>query len=317
MSDDLRQAIRDARARDEQLTAAELRDGWQGIDARARRPRSRSWMAITAAATVAAAVAVIVVVRPTPEVYATGPAECATYDAHHVGSFECPTVTAHIDDDTVQLDRQSYVWRDKKNRLEVRAGRVRFDVKARKNERDRLEVKVSDGTIIVVGTAFAVTQRDSGGSVTLEHGTIRFVWRDGETQTLQPGETLVWPRRQAPPPTPEPKPEPTEPEPTDEPKRPQHRDAVEARIETKVESIMQRQFQLRAQHRYDEAMAVLQQAAADKHYTKRQRERFDYELGVLIQTQRGTAAACAHWKHHRETFGNTRDDVRASLEQCK
>ena len=55
-----------------------------------------------------------------------------------------------------------------------------------------VRVWVSGGTIDVLGTRFRVTHSQSGGSVQLLEGTIRFTFASGEVSVMHAGETLSW-----------------------------------------------------------------------------------------------------------------------------
>lgn len=316
MTENLRDAIKEARERDQSLSPAELRDGWAGVEKRAGNPKALTvWVLGGAVTAIAMLLAGFLAFRtPAAIDLARDQKQCAAVDARHIATnASCAEVRAHIDTDEVQLARATVVEREAKNRLKVVRGRVRFSVTRRMTATDRLEIHVRGGTIIVVGTAFTVEQSDSEGSVRLEHGTIRFVWDDHEEQVLAPGESLSWPRRK---PTPEPAQTPA-PVPEAPPEQqPGKHPRVDTKLEANVEQVMQRQFQLRAQRRYPEAMDVLRGAASDKAYTKNQRERFDYELGVLIQNHE-PSKACAHWKHHRDAFQSRRADVLKALEGCQ
>ncbi|MFC1612186.1 hypothetical protein ACFL6C_14575, partial [Myxococcota bacterium] len=82
---------------------------------------------------------------------------------------------------------------------------------------------------------------------------------------------------------------------------------------------MLRLFQLRSQERYQQAVNLLRRAAYRQDLTYDQRERFSFELGVLLQTRLAdTAAACAHWQEHRSRFAvdHRRDRIAEFEEAC-
>jgi hypothetical protein len=55
-----------------------------------------------------------------------------------------------------------------------------------------LRIRVSGGTIEVIGTRFRVHERKTGGTIELMEGTIRFIFPDGKVSVLHAGETLRW-----------------------------------------------------------------------------------------------------------------------------
>src|SRR5688572_30541816 len=84
--------------------------------------------------------------------------------------------------------------------IEVVRGRVDVDVAHRPRGAAPALVRVSHGTIAVLGTRFTIEQSAHGGRVALHEGKIRF---DGEGRSvvLAPGESLTWPIARVAPPT--------------------------------------------------------------------------------------------------------------------
>lgn len=308
------------------MSDSELRAGRQRLRERFSPPSRRSlwpYLGAVGAAT-AAAVAVLVQVgdrRPPQEAswyLAERGGTCIAASNGEVAVRErCQTpVTLKIGDDRVELAAGAALERARQQ-LVFRRGRARLKVRQRRLGERRFSLQVSGGLIEVIGTEFTVVQSGSNGELSVQRGIVGFDWQDGTPpERLTAGERLTWPRAQ--PEVPVAAEPPTEPMPPPPTVRPSI--AAERRAQTlRVEKVMQRQFQLRSQARYDEAAQVLRRAAQTSTYSKVQRERFGYELGQLLVQQGDRRAVCQHWRSHLRKFPKIgrRPEVVRSVRACR
>jgi hypothetical protein len=185
-------------------------------------------------------------------------------------------------------------------------------------------VRVSHGTIAVLGTRFTIEQSAQGGRVILHEGRIRFDAGD-RSVTLEPGGSLAWPLEQiatrAPAPLPVQTPPPPPPpartktaapsslveEPVAEP-APQP-EAID------VDRALAELGNLRARRRFSEAVALLERTLATP-LPAATHERLGYELGAILTYQLADRArACRHWQAYRAQFpqGRYTDEVAAAV----
>jgi len=191
--------------------------------------------------------------------------------------------------------------------VEVASGTVELDVDHGRARPAPFRVRVSHGTIEVLGTRFTVTQREEGGEVTLHRGSIQFRADDGRVRLLSPGESLSWPlppeakpEPPAPPPPLPVEPLPAKPTVTAPPKPPST--PVEAQKPFDAEALLDRIAVLRSRGQYAEAVTALDEALRE-HHAPATDERLSFELGAILTRQLHDAPrACAHWRAHRERF---------------
>ncbi|MHB8875432.1 MAG: FecR domain-containing protein [Myxococcaceae bacterium] len=205
--------------------------------------------------------------------------------------------------------------------VEVASGRVELEVDPKAPRAGPYRVRVSHGVIEVLGTRFTVTQGKGGGEVSLERGSVRFLWDDGRAELLVPGGSLSWPLRPAlAPPAPlgpepqPPKPSPSPPgkpapiavrapEPAAPPPEPPAPPAARA---ADPELLLNRIAVLRSRGQYEEAVAALSSALGEAPPAST-RERLSYELGAILTRQLADKVrACAHWQAHLEGFPDGR-----------
>ncbi len=205
-------------------------------------------------------------------------------------------------------------WRDT---LQVDDGTVVFEVEHVPAGAPPVAVRVSHGTIEVLGTRFAIEQDATGGHVDLFEGRIRFVGDDGQRRDIAPGQRLGWgdratePVRRDPPP---PEPPATESDLADEPapaqeprsERPARAPApghASPRTDEDAAAIVDEVESLRRQGRYAEAAKRLRDALRQS-WSRRVAEVFSFELGTILARHLGDSdAACAHWRAHERRFG--------------
>ena len=188
-------------------------------------------------------------------------------------------------------------------------------------------VRVSHGTIAVLGTRFTIEQSAQGGRVVLHEGRIRF--DAGERSViLNPGESLEWPLAKIAA-TPTPPLEPTPPVATTPAAPPINPARVEEAAPPAppapstpsdpgitpsdgarsapaptidVERVVADLANLRARRRFADAARLLEQTLAHD-LPSTMRERLDYELGDIRTHQLADRErACRHWQSHRTRF---------------
>lgn len=195
-----------------------------------------------------------------------------------------------------------------------------------------VRVKVSHGVIEVRGTRFTITQRATDGEVTLHEGSIAFIFTDGSTELLKPGQTLRWPRVIAAPPfDPEPAPAPVpapEPAPAPAPapdassaptpvvRRPPVTDAGPVLT---AEAVLDRLAALRSQGAWGQAVVELEAALAAP-LPVATKERLSFELGSILSDHLDDRRrACQRWQLHGKLFprGRYAAEVAAVAERLK
>jgi hypothetical protein len=87
-----------------------------------------------------------------------------------------------------------------------------------------------------------------------------------------------------------------------------------------MEQVLKKMNQLRGQQRYSEAATLLRQQVMRDDFTKQQRARLSYELGVMLQDRLDDrAGACRHWHEHQMLFPNDTEhgeQVVKALDSC-
>lgn len=180
------------------------------------------------------------------------------------------------------------------DRVTVQDGEVMFEVEPRPGR--PLHVLAGAIDIEVVGTRFVVRQRDGAGRVSLLEGRLRVRGVDGSEVALTAGQELAWPALRPVPAPPTSRRRPAS-------VAPPAADAGLAELLAEVAA-------LRREGRYQAAVARLRAADAQA-WSPRSRQLVSFEIGTLLERQLGdTAAACAHWRAHRERFpGGPRDEI--------
>jgi transmembrane sensor len=198
-------------------------------------------------------------------------------------------------------------------------------------------VRVSHGTIAVLGTRFTIEQREQGGAVVLHEGRIRFDAGD-RSVVLVPGSSLTWPleqvasadavvpQREATSPATAPQgvaPHSDVPTSDVAPRRPArveveapHVDdaSAQARAESgseplDVDHVITQVKNLRSRRRFADAAALLERTLTAELPTATL-ERLSYELGEIQTYQLASSdRACRHWSAHRERFPQGRYTV--------
>jgi transmembrane sensor len=203
--------------------------------------------------------------------------------------------------------------------VELAAGTVEWDVDHQRARASPFRVRVSHGSIEVLGTQFTVTQRQGSGEVTLHRGSIQFRADDGQVRLLTPGQSLTWPlspvvtREREP--EPEPVPVPTKTPPTLKPNPQRPVIATPQPPEPTVEqpfdaaALLERIAVLRSRGEYEAAVTALTEALTEQHAPATD-ERLSFELGAILTRQLADAPrACAHWQAHRARFEGGRYEV--------
>ncbi|PCC68593.1 FecR family protein [Nannocystis exedens] len=182
------------------------------------------------------------------------------------------------------------------DRVTVHDGEVMFEVDPRPGR--PLHVIAGAIDIEVVGTRFIVRQRDGAGRVSLLEGRLRVRAGDGSMVALAAGQEFAWPAP-VPPPVQAPSPSRRRPASATAPAS----DAGLAELLAEVDA-------LRREGRYQAAVERLR-TADSAAWSPRSRQLVSFEIGALLERQLGdAAAACAHWKQHRERFPNgSRDEI--------
>ncbi|MCY0989299.1 FecR family protein [Nannocystis sp. ILAH1] len=180
------------------------------------------------------------------------------------------------------------------DRVTVQDGEVMFEVEPRPGRPLHVLAGVID--IEVVGTRFIVRQRDGAGRVSLLEGRLRVRGADGSVVALAAGEEFAWPAL------------PQVPAPPPSRRRPAS--AAPPSADAGLAELLAEVAELRREGRYPAAVARLRAADA-RAWSSRSRQLVSFEIGTLLERQLGdTAAACAHWREHRERFpGGSRDEI--------
>ncbi len=304
------------------LSPAERAAVWSSLDAkRGRPPRARLLVPAVAFAAVAMAVVIASVFMRLHErtwYMVSDDTKCVGHGDEIIVSDSCASSTIEVGDDRIEARGGTRVVRDG-GHLRLRSGSARFTVARRKKGQAPFELLMSHGTIRVLGTVFTVDQAEGRGELRLETGSVEIVWNDGAPPTrVAPGESIVWPRPEVPPPVEPEKNDPDEvPEPTDraDDTRTPPSNGRDAKA---IEAIMQKEFQLRAQRRYKDAIALLLQAEKRQGLTSVQRERFAFEIGHLLELDDRHDEACTHWRTLSRRFPASarRAEVRERLQSC-
>jgi hypothetical protein len=210
--------------------------------------------------------------------------------------------------------------------LEFLTGHALFEVQPVRAGHPPVRLKVSGGTIEVVGTRFVVTQDAEQGSVELLEGRIRFLSHGREPIELRPHEMFAWNTRAA---SDARRATAAEKAATDEktavdPKKattPPHESAGERGLDTlpsatpplasasegearkELDAAVARVLDLRAMGRYHEALAGID-ALESKPLDLRTREALSYERGTILSRLKDRAASCRHWAEHLRRFPN-------------
>ena len=226
--------------------------------------------------------------------------------------------------------------------IRVERGHVDVDVTHRPTGAAPALVRVSHGTIAVLGTRFTIEQSEHGGHVVLHEGRIRFE-SGGRSVILTPGSSLTWPLAPiASTATPSSPGEPAPParvdaEPSMEPVRketalpsstpspstlppstlppstlppstlppstsPPSTPSAPQSPAVNIDRVLADLANLRARRRFVDAAALLEQALTAE-LPIATAERLSYELGDIRTYQLAdTARACRHWQSHRARF---------------
>jgi hypothetical protein len=87
-----------------------------------------------------------------------------------------------------------------------------------------------------------------------------------------------------------------------------------------MEEVLKKMNQLRSQHRYSDAATLLRQQIMRDDFTKQQRARLSYELGIMLQDRLDDrVSACRHWHEHQMIFPNDTEhgeQVQKALDAC-
>lgn len=170
----------------------------------------------------------------------------------------------------------------------VRAGRVRFKVRPRRDE-PAFEVAVSEGDIRVIGTVFHVEEHAGRGSVHVSEGVIEFTWHDGTRERVAAGQTLHWPRpaaedalaTEAAQSEDEASGAQDNPRPVRARRHAAAHEGVEPAPAVDMDRVIARLLQLQSQQRRPEAIALLRETLAAPGLTDVQRARIRSELERL------------------------------------
>lgn len=206
-------------------------------------------------------------------------------------------------------------------------GQVEVHVAPRAPGAAPAQILVSHGVIEVVGTRFAVEQRDGEGEVAVRQGQVRFHAASGEVYDLGAGDGLAWPRvpgadrevvvPEPPPPDTAPT---TEPAATKAPTKPATRRAEVVDVkERRPKELLDRLAVLRSHGRYPEAARVLADALADEELPLALRERLSFELGAILADRLGDQrAACGHFRRHQRRYrgGRYGPELVRRLDEC-
>ncbi|MBW2736858.1 MAG: FecR domain-containing protein, partial [Deltaproteobacteria bacterium] len=174
-------------------------------------------------------------------------------------------------------------------------GDVRCSVKPRRKGEPLVAIHVSQGRIEVIGTLFDLHQQGDSGSVRLHEGVIRFVAADGRSVRLEKNAVLRWPLP-APVEAASVKASSVEAAPASKPA------PLTAR---EIQALARRVSRLRNQNKYPQALRSLR-LALPRIAHRATRERFSYELGVILTDHFKSKRACLHWRRHLRSFGRRR-----------
>ena len=211
----------------------------------------------------------------------------------------CSLVASHM---TVQVFEPATVRAEGRN-VEVTSGKILFEVEDVRQGEDPIEIRVSHGTIEVVGTRFAVEQQPEGGHVDLLEGKIRFHRPDGSVEDVLPGQRLAWGTEDA---------DPTralalEPD-SDEiefidpdPAPDQHKPSRARGTDRQAAAVIERVTELRADKRYGAAITELRRALR-RPWDRRTAQVLSYELGELLRAAEDSLGACEHFASHQRRY---------------
>jgi hypothetical protein len=187
--------------------------------------------------------------------------------------------------------------------VEVREGTAMFSVEHVDDVEHPARVKVSGGTIEVLGTRFAIHQARREGHVDLIEGAIQFRTLDGGVEAIEAGQRYRWRELVELPPDRLPAEVPKPLEPT--PKSTLDEDLAEV-------------ARLRRAGEIDAAIAKLD-ALAREQSDRRTLEVISYERGTLVERSATASSACEFWLEHRRSFPGGRYDVEIArrLEQLE
>lgn len=317
MTQRLSKEVSAARRRTDEATmsATERAQLQRTIETQVRR-RPMPWPLLAAAASGGvAALAVVLVAMPQELVEVERGSQCVLLTDDTV-SASC-SAAIRITNDSIELAPNTELVVQKR-RLRMRRGRARFTVARRKARQPRFELRVSHGTITVLGTQFVVEQTELSGSLEVTKGRVGFSWDSGEGQVLSAGESIRWPPES----TPDVSESIVEPDTSNVAKR--ETAPVKARAPGRAEptgsdELVRRLLLLRSQGYYQEAASMLRSASRDGRLSRRDRERFSYELGLLYESQLpNLARECRHWRTHTKSFPRGRfvREVRRQVRDC-
>jgi hypothetical protein len=225
--------------------------------------------------------------------------------------------------------------------VHVVSGRVELDVIHRPRGAAPALVRVSHGTIAVLGTRFTIEQLDDGGRVVLHEGRIRFDAPD-RSVVLQAGSSLTWPLTTTTPSAPPPitAAAPAMPSPRTESAPAKHANVAPVESRTPpvttppptttapatasvpapaaaldVDRVITDVANLRARGRFADAAALLEPTLTEP-LPPATLERLSYELGDIATYQLADPQrACRHWQSHRARFpqGRYTHEVEAAV----
>lgn len=213
----------------------------------------------------------------------------------------CSLVASHM---TVQAWEAATVRTEGRN-VHVRSGKVFFEVETVPRGEAAVEVRVSHGTIEVIGTRFAVEQQDAGGHVDLLEGKIRFHHRDGRVEDVLPGQRLSWGDpaleiaradsefKLVEPPVVEAG--------AEREVEPDRRRARGRGTDAQAAAIIERVTDLRADKRFGAAITELRRALR-RSWDGRTAQVLSYELGELLRAAEDPLGACEHFVGHQRKY---------------
>ena len=317
---------REARAYGRDMDRAEL-SGDEVARLRARihervgRRRRSVWLRVAAPAAAAATAVVTVAVlwwsRPEPTWSVSNDRSgCATIGAGgRLQTDRCAeVVTVAQGGDRVEVEPGSEIDLRGPRRVRLRSGRARFRVTPRAEVRFRVRVAV--GSIEVVGTEFDVWQNQDRGGVRVHRGAVVLTLDRGGAERLTAGASRQWLDDTAAEAAEDADPTGDPPE-KSQPPRPR-KGKHKATSQQRIDELLHRQFQLRAQGRFEDALAELRAALADPSFPRRQKVRVSLEIGRVLEQKGSTESACRHWRRHRARFGRHSLDADAArfLAEC-
>ncbi len=262
------------------------------------------WVESSDASLAPAAVASVAAVSSQPAVGAfqvEGPhARCLVRAADGAADLaaDCSLVASHM---TVQAWEAASVRTDGRN-VQVRSGKVLFEVETVPRGEPAVEVSVSHGTIEVIGTRFAVEQKDGGGHVDLLEGKIRFHHPEGRVEEVLPGQRLSWGETSVP--APSASQDPPEPVGVSDPEQaiePDRRRGRGRGTDAQAAEIIERVTELRAEKRFGAAITELRRALR-RSWDGRTAQVLSYELGELLRASEDPLGACEHFVAHQRKY---------------